>query len=160
NGPAAVVVSGAEQDALSVQAIFKAMGRKTKRLNVSRAFHSPLMGPVLDDFRAVVSELSFAAPTIPLAIAGDPTDPEYWVEHVRQPVRFLDTIRALEENGVCVFLEVGPDAVLSGMIGDCVAVRETTAAVPTLRRDRDDVTALLTSLAGVWTRGGTVDWAP
>ncbi|GAA3487913.1 acyltransferase domain-containing protein [Streptomyces cremeus] len=58
NGPSSVVVSGVSEQVESVRAHFEAQGRKTTRLRVSHAFHSPLMDPMLDEFRAVVSELS------------------------------------------------------------------------------------------------------
>jgi malonyl CoA-acyl carrier protein transacylase len=157
NGPSSIVVSGAEED---VGEVVAALGeRKSKRLRVSHAFHSPLMDPMLDEFRAVATALSYAQPEIPLVLGGDPTDPEYWVEHVRQPVRFLDTVRALETNGVTTVLELGPDAVLSAMITDCANHPDMLTAVPTLRRDRDDTTALLTALAGLWVRGRNLDWS-
>ncbi len=59
NGPQAIVVSGVESEALAVGEHFAALGRKTSRLPVSHAFHSSLMDPMLDDFRATVSELTF-----------------------------------------------------------------------------------------------------
>ncbi|MEK8104248.1 hypothetical protein NKG94_02210 [Micromonospora sp. M12] len=72
--------------------------RKTTRLAVSHAFHSHLMEPMLAEFRDVVGKLDFHQPQIPIA-AGDVTDPEYWVRHVRDAVRFADGIRSLHEQG-------------------------------------------------------------
>ncbi|HWO63013.1 MAG TPA: type I polyketide synthase, partial [Umezawaea sp.] len=151
NGPKSVVISGDEDAVLAVAARFE----RTKRLTVSHAFHSPLMDPMLEEFRQVVAGLEFRAPGI--AMHGDVTDPEYWVRHVREPVRFLDTVRALESGGVSTFLELGPSAVLTQMISD--RVEDPGAAVASLRADRAESTAVLSALAQVFTRGVTVDWS-
>ncbi|MCZ9343064.1 hypothetical protein NGM37_35425, partial [Streptomyces sp. TRM76130] len=90
-------------------------GWKHKRLPVSHAFHSALMDPMLDGFAAALADVTFARPTIGL-VSGAPTDPGYWVRHVREPVRFLGTVTAMAEDGVTTFLELGPDGTLSAMI--------------------------------------------
>ncbi|MGW7361784.1 type I polyketide synthase, partial [Streptomyces sp. NPDC054802] len=163
NGPSSVVVSGEAGAVESVRAHFDGLGRKTTRLRVSHAFHSPLMDPMLDDFRAVVSELSFSAPSVPVVslLTGDIAEtgrlctPEYWVTHVRDAVRFADGIRTLTELGVTRCLEVGPDAVLSGMAGDC---QDGTAALPLLRAGRDEAATLVAALGALHCAGVTVDW--
>jgi acyl transferase domain-containing protein/NADPH:quinone reductase-like Zn-dependent oxidoreductase/acyl carrier protein/nucleoside-diphosphate-sugar epimerase len=151
NGPRSVVISGDEDVVLAVAAEFE----RTKRLRVSHAFHSPLMDPMLDEFREVVEGLEFHSPRI--AMRGDVTNPNYWVEHVRRPVRFLDTVRALEAEGVTTFLEVGPSAVVTQMIVDCVD--DPAGAVASLRADRPEVTAAVAALGQVFARGVDVDWS-
>ncbi|MGQ4389791.1 SDR family NAD(P)-dependent oxidoreductase [Streptomyces sp. SAS_270] len=162
NGPTAVVVSGVEAEALRIKAHFEAEGRKTTRLKVSHAFHSPLMEPMLADFRAVAQELTYATPSIPIVstltgtLVGDELqDPEYWVRHVREAVRFADAIGALEAAGVGTFVELGPDAVLTAMGRQSA---EDAAFVPTLRRDRDETRETVSALARIAVRGGAVDW--
>ncbi|MEU0664150.1 beta-ketoacyl synthase N-terminal-like domain-containing protein, partial [Streptomyces lavendulocolor] len=166
NGPRSVVISGAENDVRAVQARFEDQGRKTTRLKVSHAFHSPLMEPMLAEFRAVVSGLSFSAPRIPFVstltgttVSGELTDPDYWVRHVREPVRFADAVRVLHGQGVTTFVELGPDAVLTAMARQ--ALDDTDAdvrCVPSLRRDRPEATDAVTALARLHNRGVAVDW--
>ncbi|MEV7907692.1 type I polyketide synthase, partial [Streptomyces anulatus] len=160
NGPRSVVVSGDEGAVLEVAARFE----RTKRLRVSHAFHSPLMEPMLAEFRRVAEGLSYAAPTIPVVsnVTGRPVEvftAEYWVEHVRRAVRFCDGVRFLEGQGVTTFVELGPDAVLSAMGAECVADPEAVVFVPVLRRDRDEARELLSGLGRLHARGGSVDWA-
>nr|WP_079122282.1 type I polyketide synthase [Streptomyces mutomycini] len=166
NGPSSTVISGDEDAVLAIAAHFEAEGRKTRRLRVSHAFHSPRMDAMLDDFRAVAKTLTFHQPTIGIVsnvtgrTAGpdELCDPEYWVRHVRQAVRFLEGMRGLEDLGVATFLELGPDGVLCAMGQDCVTAQDA-AFIPALRKDRDEPATLVASLAGLHGRGGPVDWS-
>ncbi|WP_425548368.1 type I polyketide synthase [Actinoplanes palleronii] len=157
NGPDAVVVSGPEA---AVDAV-AARGWKTRRLRTSHAFHSVLMEPMLDEFRTVLAGLTFAAPHLAAVSTVDPagpprwSDPEYWVEQVRRPVRFADAVTALTAAGVTRFLEAGPDGVLTAMVATLVP---DALAVTTLRRDRDEVTTLLTGVATLFTHGADLDF--
>ncbi|QEV37640.1 type I polyketide synthase [Streptomyces nodosus] len=165
NGPTSVVLSGVESAVLELAARFEAEGRKTTRLRVSHAFHSPLMDPMLDEFRAVAEGLSYAAPVIPvvsnltgsLATAEELCSPEYWVRHVREAVRFADGVAVLEAQGVTTFLELGPDGVLSAMAQESLTGDETVT-IPLLRKDRDEETTALLARAGLYTRGIGGGW--
>jgi acyl transferase domain-containing protein/NADPH:quinone reductase-like Zn-dependent oxidoreductase/acyl carrier protein len=178
NGPLSVVLSGEEQAVLELARAWREQGRKTKRLRVSHAFHSPRMDAMLDDFARVAGEVSFAEPRIPLASnltgalvrAGEVCEARYWVRHVRETVRFQDGVRCLAAQGARRFLELGPDGVLSAMTRDCLAgadrgddrgdeCREPLVAVPALRGERPEAEALLGALAEVWVHGVDVDWA-
>ncbi|MEW9534691.1 SDR family NAD(P)-dependent oxidoreductase [Microbispora sp. NPDC049125] len=150
NGPASVVIAGEEEAVTAVIAQFP--DRKSKRLNVSHAFHSPLMDPMLEDFRQVAESLTYNTPQIPIAFGSDA---DYWVSHVRQPVRFLDTMRTLEAEGVRVFLELGPDAVLTAMGQDCA----DGTFIPALRKGRPEAETVTTALARLHVAGVTPDWA-
>jgi acyl transferase domain-containing protein len=167
NSPRSVVISGAEQAVLAVKAAFDAMGRKTSRLSVSHAFHSQLMDPMLARFRAVLAEVKPAAPTIDIisTLTGAPldqataADPGYWVRQVRETVRFADAVTAAAQQGVRTFFELGPDGVLSALVGECVADPAAVLALPLLRRDRPEPLSLVTAVAGGFCRGVEVDWA-
>ncbi|MBL1102783.1 type I polyketide synthase, partial [Streptomyces coffeae] len=164
NGPSSVVISGEEAAVLEIAAHFETEGRRTKRLAVSHAFHSPLMDPMLDEFRSVVEGLEFGAPSIPVvsnltgavAAAEEICSPEYWVRHVRETVRFADGIQTLSTEGVRAFLELGPDGVLSALVGEVVP--DEAVAVPVLRKDRPEETTAVSALAQLHVTGVPVDW--
>ncbi|MFB7652464.1 MULTISPECIES: SDR family NAD(P)-dependent oxidoreductase [unclassified Streptomyces] len=164
NGPASVVVSGDHDEVERIAAQLSARGHDTKRLRVSHAFHSPLMDPMLTEFRRVARVLDYAEPTLPVVstVTGDLVgrelcDPEYWVEHVRAPVRFHDAVRRLADIGVRTFVELGPDAVLAAMGPDCTDT-PGVAFVPTLRRERPEPREAAAALATAHARGVPVDW--
>ncbi|MGW1077959.1 acyltransferase domain-containing protein, partial [Streptomyces sp. NPDC002537] len=164
NGPRAVVVSGARHTVDAIVEDLRGQGRKTSLLKVSHAFHSPLMDPMLDDFRTAISGLTFTEPHTPIvstvtgrpATAGELTSPAYWVEHVRHTVRFADAVHTLADDGVTTFLEVGPDAVLTAMTS--TVLDDDTLCIPLLRRNHPEQTETLTALARLWTHGHTLDW--
>ncbi|MEU1630893.1 type I polyketide synthase [Streptomyces sp. NPDC020096] len=165
NGPTSVVIAGDEDAVLEIAARFESQGRKTKRLTVSHAFHSPHMDGMLAEFRKVAEGLSYAAPRIPIVsnltgavvYAEEICLPDFWVRHVREAVRFLDGVRALHGAGVTTFVELGPDGVLSAMAQDCVTA-DDTAFVPALRNGRPEAEALTTAVALAHVRGCAVDW--
>ncbi|WP_253209576.1 acyltransferase domain-containing protein, partial [Streptomyces niphimycinicus] len=166
NGPTSVVIAGDEDAAVAIAAGFEAQGRKTKRLTVSHAFHSPRMDGMLDAFREVAEGLSYEAPRIPIVsnltggvvAAEEITTADFWVRHVREAVRFLDGVRALEAQGVTTFVELGPDGVLTAMAQECVT-GGNAAFVAALRKDRPEAEALTTAIARAHVRGVTPDWA-
>ncbi|MFG3702655.1 SDR family NAD(P)-dependent oxidoreductase [Micromonospora sp. NPDC047620] len=168
NGPTSVVLSGDTDAVLAVAATLRAAGRRTSRLRVSHAFHSPRMEPMLEAFRAVAAGLTYRTPHLPMVsnLTGEPVDParlcspEYWVAHVRGTVRFLDGVRALRRQGVTTFLEIGPAGVLTAMAQDCLAAEaDDLAFVPAVRGVDGEPDALLAAVARLHTRGVAVDLA-
>ncbi|MEV4921528.1 type I polyketide synthase [Streptomyces roseoverticillatus] len=161
NGPQSVVVSGAEGAVLEIAEVFKQQGRKASRLKVSHAFHSPLMDPMLEDFAQVVRGLAFSEPRIPVVSAltgrlADPYTPAYWVQHVREAVRFADGVRTLSDLGVTTFVEIGPGGVLSALTQGCLD--DGVVTVPVVRADRPEAQAVVTALAELHAHGVSPDW--
>jgi acyl transferase domain-containing protein/acyl carrier protein len=164
NGPTSVVLSGAAEAVTELVARFAEQGRRTTRLRVSRAFHSPLVEPMLADFRAVAESISYAPPRIAmisdvtgaLATPEELCSPDYWVRHAREPVRFSDAVRCLESRDVTTFIEFGPDAILSPMAADCVTGK--AAFVPLMRHGRPEEPHLVSALGMAFTHGTNVSW--
>uniref|UniRef100_UPI00389B32B4 type I polyketide synthase n=1 Tax=Nonomuraea glycinis TaxID=2047744 RepID=UPI00389B32B4 len=163
NGPAGVVISGDEKTCLAVAEQWRERGRRTRRLTVSHAFHSPLMEPMIAGFAAELESVTFTRPRIAsvtglTGVLDTPwTDLEYWLRQIRLPVMFQPMIARLEEQGVNLYLEVGPKAVLAGMAPDCVTGEDATI-LSLHRRDRAEPDALAACLAAAWVAGAPVDW--
>ncbi|MFJ3899924.1 type I polyketide synthase, partial [Streptomyces sp. NPDC090083] len=168
NGPKALVIAGVESAVQEIADELKALGRRTSRLRVSHAFHSPLMEPMLAEFRQVVEGITYGTPSIPLisnvtgqlAAEGELGSAEYWVRHVREAVRFADGVSALAAAGVTRFLEIGPDGTLTALAQNCLpdGGEDDALFVSMLRKDRDEVDAVVAGVAAGYTAGIPVDW--
>ncbi|MFG2139946.1 type I polyketide synthase [Streptomyces sp. NPDC048650] len=165
NGPSSVVISGDEAAVEESARWFAARGRKTRRLQVSHAFHSPHMEGMLAEFRQVAQGLDFRPPRTPLVstLTGDVVSaqelgsPDYWVRHARHAVRFLDAVRTLEARGAGRFLELGPDGVLTAMAQGCLADGDAVLAA-TARADRSEEETLVAAVSRLHAHGTPVDW--
>ncbi|WUI00897.1 type I polyketide synthase [Spirillospora sp. NBC_00431] len=150
NTPTSLVISGDHDQAERIAEHWSAEGRKTKQLQVSHAFHSPHMDPVLKEFHGVAAQLTYHPPAIPimsnltgeLATPEQLRSPDYWVDHIRQTVRYADGISALQENDVTTHLELGPDATLTAITPDTIPLHHP----------------LTTALATAHTHGVPIDW--
>ncbi|MEV5759212.1 type I polyketide synthase [Streptomyces tendae] len=170
NGPRSVVLSGEESAVLRIASHFGRQGRRTTRLRVSHAFHSPLMEPMLEPFRQAAESVTYRKPEFHLVsgVTGRPATqevctPGYWVEHVRKTVRFGPAVEALEAYGVQRYVELGPDAVLTPMVQDLVrdlrdARDARPVAVSLARRNTAEPLALATALAHLYADGVPGDW--
>lgn len=165
NGPRNTVVSGALSalDALLQQAA--ALGIESRRLVVSHAFHSVLMEPMLASFREVAERVAYAPPALAVvsnvtgAVAGvEMASADYWVRHVREPVRFAAGLQALQQLGPRCWIELGPGAVLTDLARQCVD-SSGLGLLPSLRKNRPAQATWLAALGGFWAHGGHPDWA-
>jgi acyl transferase domain-containing protein/cytochrome P450/thioesterase domain-containing protein len=170
NGPASTVISGDQDAVTEMMGIWRSRGRKATRLQVSHAFHSPAMEPMLADFAQVAGELAFRPPRIPVvsnltgevAAGQELCSPDYWVRQARQAVRFLDGVRCLTARDVRVFLDVGPDGTLAAAARECVgdgpAQDAADAFVPAVLRDRPEDETMMMALGRLHVSGVPVDW--
>ncbi len=173
NGPECVL-SGPQ---LSVEAAverLRAQGHRCTVLRTSHAFHSALMGPMLEPFRIYADDMEYQPLQVPLVSnvngeimkVGKVLDATYWAEHVRSPVRFTQGIEALSGLGCTVVLELGPHPVLTSMGQQCwvgsVTAGETgdePVWVASLRREYDDEARMLSAAADLFVGGIALDFA-
>ncbi len=83
---------------------------------------------------------------------------EYWVNHVRQPVRFADSMKTLSDQGYKLFLEIGPKPVLLGMARQCLP-KGVGVLLPSLRPGVEDWQEILSSLGKLYVQGVKIDWS-
>ena len=162
NGPRLVVISGAAASVDAVLSTLEDAGVASQPLQVSRAFHSPLMDRMLDEFQRVAEEIKYSAPSIGFVsnLTGrlersDVTKASYWVEHIRRPVLFAAGMKALYEHGHRVFLEIGPKPTLVGMGRRCLPDDSGSVWLSSLRPERGDCEQVLESLCELYVRGAT-----
>ena len=125
NGPENTVVSGEADAVEELAAELASAGVQTKLLNVSHAFHSPLMDEMLDEFEEFAAGIVFQAPQVPLAanltgqLMTEAPSPRYWRDHLRNTVRFADGMARIAEAAPTAIIEIGPTASLLGMGRRC-----------------------------------------
>lgn len=165
NGPQNTVISGAIKAVQQIVKDFEARGIACRSLNVVQAFHSPLLDPVLDQFENLASRIQFKPAEIGLISnvsgrqiqARELLDARYWRRHLREPVKFADSIVELAKLGIRTCVEIGPHPVLSTM-GRFMDEANDFNWLPSLQRNTDDCARILESLAGLYVRGAAVDW--
>ena len=164
NAPDATVITGLTSAVERACAALHEEGIETQRLQVSHAFHSARLEPMLGAFAAVANRVRYAPPRLPVATnvsgrlaSARELTAQYWVAQARQPVQFAAGVRALLDAGCDLFLEIGPHSTLSQLARRC-APEGSAWFGASLRRDRDSWRQLLETLGTAWVRGVPVDW--
>ncbi|QDU65451.1 type I polyketide synthase [Engelhardtia mirabilis] len=165
NCEARVVVSGTPAAIERLTGELDAAGHRHKPLDVSHAFHSPLMEPMLAAFAECARGVELHEPRVGFRSCLDPsddrpalTDPSYWVRHVREPVRFHAGVRALAADGVEILLELGATPVLLGLARRFLE-DGGQRFVPSLRQGRSDARTFAEALAQLHVAGVPIDWS-
>ncbi len=165
NGPNSIVISGESEAITKICTKLESAGIKTKKLLVSHAFHSPLMEPMLTEFEKVAKEITYNRAKISLIsnvtgkeVGTEISSAQYWVAHVRQPVKFAQSMKTLEKEGYETFLEIGGQPILLGMGRQCVTQSEGEW-LPSLRPGVDEWEQMLSSLGKLYVKGAKIDWS-
>ena len=165
NGPESTVISGPTAD---VQAVMTQLADvKNKQLEVSHAFHSSLMRPIVSSFEQVAFQVEYSLPQIPLisnvtgqVVTHEVTKAAYWAQHILATVNFAAGMQTLSKEGGregdWLFLECGPQPFLLSMGRQCLPDRGSW--LPSLRVGQPDWQTLLASLGELYVYGANVDW--
>ncbi|KAF2163182.1 hypothetical protein M409DRAFT_37316, partial [Zasmidium cellare ATCC 36951] len=154
NSENSVVISGTHTAVSLVEDGFRAQGRRTKRLRISHACHSPAMESILPDYLDFLKTISYQKPQVPIisTVTGTLAEglglntPKYWTRQLISPVRFADAIHTAQDIGGSLFLEIGPSTALTGHVPE---------AVPTGAKAR----SLIEALTFVTIQGCDVAWS-
>ncbi len=163
NHPQQTVISGTSQGVAAAARALEAAGIKTTPLEVSHAFHSPLMVGVAARMQELVAPLELREPKLALVsaitgarVAGDPRD--IWVRHATAPVDFVSALRSAAALGARIFLQVGAGGVLTSFAK--ASVESRLAAISLASREDDGLAALGAALGQLWALGVALDFAP
>ncbi|MEU8207929.1 type I polyketide synthase [Micromonospora sp. NPDC049044] len=167
NAPQATVVGGPTEAIAALHDLLTRTGVQGTMLRTSHAFHSAMLDPIVGQMRAAAADAGLQPPTRRFisTLTGtwitdeQATDPGYWADHLRQPVRFAQACQTAAETGA-VLLEVGPGRSLTQLARQTVA--KSTATIPSLGRvggNQPDGQSLAQALGQLWAAGATIDWA-
>ena len=165
NGPESVVLSGLAGTVERVAKSLEADGIRTRALEVTHAFHSPLLEPILEEFESCARQVKYHAPRIRIisnltgktARADEMTTARYWREHMRRTVQFDAGLTAALETGCQTLLEIGPQPHLKALAVRSHASLESRIKI-SLRRQRNDWDHMLETLAIFYVDGHKIDW--
>ncbi|MFN3647967.1 MAG: type I polyketide synthase [Armatimonadota bacterium] len=161
NSPANTVITGERAAVERVLTLLRREGIESQPLQVSHAFHSRLLDPMLDRFERAAGEITYREARIPVVsnLTALPTrrfDAAYWRQHASESVRFMDGVRELARRECDTFLEIGPQPVLCRLGAQSV---EGGTWIASLRRGVDDWRTLLQGLGTLFERGAALDLA-
>lgn len=166
NGPKNMVISGESEAVRAICQRLESQGVTVHPLEVSHAFHSPLMEPMLNAFERGAQEVHFAAPRIPLISnltgqmlpPGQVPDADYWRRHIRRSVQFATGMCTLAEQGYEMFLELGPTPTLLSMGKRCLP-ESYGSWLPSLVKGQQDWQALLNTISCLYIKGVELNWS-
>ncbi len=162
-----LVVSGTIEAVTALETALREKGITSIRVASTHAFHSKMMEPIAEEFKALIASFNLQAPEIPFVSnvtgawieAEEAVDPDYWVKHLCQTVRFAEGIAQLVQEENIALLEVGPGTTLSSF---ALQAKGGLTVLPTIRASYDgqsDTAFLLNTLANLWLSGVEVDFA-
>lgn len=165
NAPGQQVISGERAAIEAVCTVLQAQGIQCKMLDVSHAFHSVLMEPMLDEFSKIVAGIQFNSPQLSIisnvtgALCNEEiATPGYWVNHIRATVQFAQSAKTLESLGVTLTVEAGPQPVLTSLAQQSVSDDVNIRWMYSLKKGADDTETFLQNLGTWYEAGGDVNW--
>ena len=166
NSPRSVTLSGPLEALEDLGREWGKAGVHFRILDLDYAFHSRAMDAVRGTLLAALEGLTPSSVRIPFvstvsgeALAGESLGPGYWWDNVRRPVRFDKASGTLIDDGVSLFLEVGPHPIMQGYLNENLrAAGSKGRALATLRRDDGGVARVREAVAAAHVHGARLDF--
>ena len=174
NGPKLCVVAGPDDQVAELQKQLDARDVVCRHLHTSHAFHSPMMESIVEPFAEFVAQFQLNPPSTPIlsTLTGEwmtdeqATDPHYWANHLRAPVRFSDAVTKMwdAESGdpSRILIELGPRKTLATLSKQHAVDPKKQISIPTLSDNAENNAewrAMLTAVAQLWLSGASIDWS-
>ncbi|MDB4985491.1 MAG: polyketide/non-ribosomal peptide synthetase, partial [Myxococcaceae bacterium] len=168
NGPTLCVASGPIALIEGFEQTLKAKEVDTTRVRIDVAAHSAMLEPILAEFRALCRTIKWQKPVLPFVsnltgrwiTPAEATDPEYWVKHLRNTVRFADCVETAIAAGDRALLEVGPGRTLSTLSrAQKTTVRSAFNIMRHPQEAASDLGYALSTVGRLWLAGVTLDWS-
>ncbi|KTC97829.1 Polyketide synthase module [Legionella erythra] len=161
NGPGQMVVSGTNKAIAACERACQDKNLRCKKLATSHAFHSPLIEPVAQEFRAIAEAIHYRPAKIPVIsnvtgveIKDGQINGDYWCRHMLQTVEFHQGLNTIQEKGTNLMLEISPKPVLVSQLQDM----DNILALGTVSDARRPWPGLLTTLGRLFLRGVDIHW--
>ena len=170
NGPSLCVVAGPDDQVAELQKKLEAKEVVCRHLHTSHAFHSPLMNEIVEPFSRFVSQFKLSPPAIPIlsTVTGkwmtdeQATDPNYWADHLRKPVRFSESVTEMwSDDPTRILIELGPRRTLATLAKQHAKDPKSQIALPTLTDNADNNAewwSMMTAVGQLWLAGAEIDW--
>ena len=167
NAPGLCVVSGPDAALKALAEKLVAEGVETQRVAIDIAAHSRMLEPILKPFGDYLRAIRLNPPQLPIIsnrsgvalTAAEATDPEYWVQHLRNTVNFQPCMATLMADGPRVFMEMGPGRALSSLAqANGVAAGQVIPALRHPEQAMADDAWHIGTIARAWACGVSVDW--
>ena len=166
NSPTSTVLAGERAALAEVLSTLEAKKVFCRRVKVDVASHSPQVDPLREDLLAALRALEPRQALVPMlstvtgaSVAGPELGASYWVNNLRQPVRFADAVQKLMHGGHGLFVEMSPHPILTTSVEEIYqAAQREGAAVGSLRRGKDERPVMLEALGALWVQGYPVSW--
>lgn len=168
NAPDLCVVTGPKQALGDLQVRLEQDDIESTSVRINVAAHSRMLDSILDEFRAYLASIQLSSPSIPFTsnLTGNwitdeqAMSPDYWVEHLRNTVKFSENVATVLQEGPRILLEIGPGRTLTNLaMANAISGSSVLSAMRHHSESISDVVAAKRTVGAMWAHGLAIDWS-